>query len=222
MPGHGGKRTTQKPTGIGNAILNDRQRQKEKQGAVRANGVAARQANRSVLEQDGLDDFLASAELGQASFESNRGEQFSLVEAPRLVSAVVPTNRSAADVEAAAKRAQVPIPRRPQWNTQMSAEQLETLEGESFLEWRRGLARWEEQEGFVMTPYEKNLDFWRQLWRCVERSDLLVQILDSRDPDFYFSRDLFRYVEEVGSTQMKTNPGVEELNQPSSKRHLLY
>merc|ERR1719408_326642 len=53
--------------------------------------------------------------------------------------------------------------------------------------------------GLVMTPYEKNLDFWRQLWRCVERSDLLVQIIDARDPLFYRSQDLERYVEESAS-----------------------
>merc|ERR1711988_607942 len=46
------------------------------------------------------------------------------------------------------------------------------------------------------TPYEKNLDFWRQLWRCVERADLLVQIVDARDPGFYRCHDLERWVSE--------------------------
>jgi len=27
-----------------------------------------------------------------------------------------------------------------------------------------------------MTPFERNLDIWRQLWRVVERSELVVQI----------------------------------------------
>lgn len=34
----------------------------------------------------------------------------------------------------------------------------------------------------LFTPYEKNLDFWRQLWRVIERSDLIVQIVDARNP----------------------------------------
>ena len=33
--------------------------------------------------------------------------------------------------------------------------------------------RLEENERLVLTPFEKNLDIWRQLWRVVERSDLV-------------------------------------------------
>ena len=52
----------------------------------------------------------------------------------------------------------------------MSADQLDVHERESFLEWRRELARLEEgDERLVITPFEKNLQFWRQLWRVVER-----------------------------------------------------
>merc|ERR1712096_18965 len=43
--------------------------------------------------------------------------------------------------------------------------------------------------GVELTPYEKNLDFWRQLWRVVERSDVIVQIVDARDPMLYRCRD---------------------------------
>ena len=61
---------------------------------------------------------------------------------------------------------------------------------------RRGLAKMEEEDGMILTPYERNLEFWRQLWRCVERSDVLVQILDARDPEFYRCKDLERYIEQ--------------------------
>ena len=54
----------------------------------------------------------------------------------------------------------------------------------------------EEEDGMILTPYERNLEFWRQLWRCVERSDVLVQILDARDPEFYRCKDLERYIEQ--------------------------
>ena len=61
------------------------------------------------------------------------------------------------------------IPRRPQWNSETTAEELETAERDSFLEWRRRLAQLQESEGVLLTPYEKNIEFWRQLWRVVER-----------------------------------------------------
>lgn len=45
-----------------------------------------------------------------------------------------------------------------------------------FVAWRRGLARLEEEEGLVLTPFEKNLEVWRQLWRVLERSHVVVQV----------------------------------------------
>lgn len=48
-----------------------------------------------------------------------------------------------------------------------------------------------------MAPFEKNLEVWRQLWRVVERSDLLVQIVDSRNPLLFHCPDVDVYVKEV-------------------------
>lgn len=80
----------------------------------------------------------------------------------------------------------------------MSGEELDKIEKESFLNWRRELAVLEEKslESFV-TPYEKNLDVWRQLWRVVERSDVIVQIVDSRNPLMFRCPDLEDYVHEM-------------------------
>jgi len=49
-----------------------------------------------------------------------------------------------------------------------------------------------------LTPYERNLEIWRQLWRVVERSDLIVQIVDARNPLVFRSEDLEKYVKENG------------------------
>ncbi|XP_047255776.1 GTPase LSG1-2 [Capsicum annuum] len=89
------------------------------------------------------------------------------------------------------------VPRRPPWNTRMSVEELDVNERQAFLAWRRNLARLEENEKLVLTPFEKNLDIWRQLWRVVERSDLLVMVVDARDPLFYRCPDLEAYALEV-------------------------
>ncbi|CAN4120151.1 unnamed protein product [Withania somnifera] len=89
------------------------------------------------------------------------------------------------------------VPRRPPWNTRMSVEELDANERQAFLAWRRNLARLEENEKLVLTPFEKNLDIWRQLWRVVERSDLLVMVVDARDPLFYRCPDLEAYALEV-------------------------
>jgi hypothetical protein len=51
----------------------------------------------------------------------------------------------------------------------MSADQLDLNERKAFLEWRRGLAELQEDENLLLTPFEKNLEVWRQLWRVIER-----------------------------------------------------
>lgn len=89
------------------------------------------------------------------------------------------------------------VPRRPSWNASMTPEELDTSEKQAFLIWRRGLAKLEDNERLVLTPFEKNIDIWRQLWRVIERSDLLVTVVDARDPMFYRCPDLEAYVKEV-------------------------
>ncbi|GAB2214834.1 hypothetical protein Droror1_Dr00019198 [Drosera rotundifolia] len=89
------------------------------------------------------------------------------------------------------------VPRRPPWNAAMSVEELDANERQAFLIWRRSLAKLEENEKLVLTPFEKNLDIWRQLWRVVERSDLLVMVVDGRDPLFYRCPDLEVYAQEL-------------------------
>ncbi|KAJ1553929.1 hypothetical protein HK405_006486 [Cladochytrium tenue] len=55
----------------------------------------------------------------------------------------------------------------------------------------------EEEKGLLMTPYERNIEVWRQMWRVIERSDLVVQIVDARNPLMFRSADLETYVKET-------------------------
>ncbi|KAI3795895.1 hypothetical protein L1987_38555 [Smallanthus sonchifolius] len=89
------------------------------------------------------------------------------------------------------------VPRRPAWDAKMTVEELDANERRAFLVWRRSLARLEENDSLVLTPFEKNLDIWRQLWRVLERSDLLVMVVDTRDPLFYRCPDLEAYAREI-------------------------
>jgi ribosome biogenesis GTPase A len=56
----------------------------------------------------------------------------------------------------------------------------------------------EEDERLTLTPFEKNLEIWRQLWRVCEKSDIVVQVVDARDPMFYNCPDLEAYVHGGG------------------------
>lgn len=99
-------------------------------------------------------------------------------------------------------KALLKIPRRPKWNSSTTAHELQSKEREEFLEWRRSLAMLQEVEELMLTPYEKNLEFWRQLWRVVERSDVIVQIVDARNPLLFRCEDLEAYVKEVDFKKM--------------------
>lgn len=88
------------------------------------------------------------------------------------------------------------VPRRPAWDETTTPQELDKREKESFLDWRRAIAAKEEElaDGVVrVTPFEKNLEVWRQLWRVVERCSCVLQLVDARNPLFYLSSDLRTY-----------------------------
>ena len=81
----------------------------------------------------------------------------------------------------------------------MTAQEINTQENLAFLQWRRDIASIEENNvTLAITPFEKNLDVWKQLWRVIERAHVLLQIVDARNPYFYYSADLEKYIKEVG------------------------
>lgn len=82
--------------------------------------------------------------------------------------------------------------------TRLEINQQENL---AFLEWRRDLAAVEEGNiNLAITPFEKNIEVWKQLWRVIEKSDLLLQIVDARNPYFYYSEDLEKYISEISES----------------------
>lgn len=89
------------------------------------------------------------------------------------------------------------IPRRPEWSKDMDAHEIQQNENMAFLEWRRDLALVEENNvKLAITPFEKNIEVWKQLWRVIEKSDILLQIVDARNPYFFYSQDLEKYIGE--------------------------
>ncbi|DAZ94298.1 TPA: hypothetical protein N0F65_012067, partial [Lagenidium giganteum] len=153
----------------------------------------------SYLEGSSLDDFLASAVLANREFQAVKesmvfvgdevGPQVSVVEKQ-----VVPEMSFT----------EMKVPRRPKWDSTTTAEELNRLEKEAFLDWRRDIALLEQSaENLEVTPFEKNLEVWRQLWHVRERSDIMVQIVDARNPLFYRSKDLDTYAKE-GEVKRRT------------------
>ncbi|XP_063080354.1 large subunit GTPase 1 homolog isoform X2 [Cavia porcellus] len=143
----------------------------------------------SVTEQSSLDDFLATAELAGTEFVAEKLN----------IKFVHPETRTGLLSFEESQRIQklheenrqfLSIPRRPIWDKNTSPEELKQAEKDNFLKWRRKLVRLEEEQKLILTPFERNLDFWRQLWRVIERSDVVVQIVDARNPLLFRCQDL--------------------------------
>ena len=90
------------------------------------------------------------------------------------------------------------IPKKPHYKKGMKKEEYLKLEKESFLSWRKNLAE-EEMKNInrTISPYEKNIEVWKQLWMTVDKSHLLFQIVDGRNPLYYRCPDLEKYIKEV-------------------------
>ena len=120
------------------------------------------------------------------------------------------------------------VPRRPPWTKTMTTAQLDRQEKDAFLEWRRGLAeyvlyvlllllhpsnplaRLQDRDNFLLTPFERNIEVWRQLWRVLERSHLVVQIVDARNPLRFRCEDLEAYVQDVEGAEGEAGTGREK------------
>ena len=202
--------------GLGNSLMNDRfgkgkgnERKKVSAGIHRTDQDgqtyvtnAPKEASwikmRSVTEQGALDDFLSTAELAGTDFTAEKLNNVKIIHTdqrnPYLLSAA--EERSAIRKQIANKN-RLTVPRRPPWDETTTPQALDQKERASLLDWRRGLAELQENDDLLMTPFERNLEVWRQLWRVIERSDLVVQIVDARNPLLFRSEDLEKYVKEV-------------------------
>lgn len=150
----------------------------------------------SVTEQSNLDDFLSTAELAGTEFTAEK-LNIKFVDPSKNSGLLSETEQANVECLHEQHRNLLRIPRRPHWDSTTSPEELDNREKASFLEWRKSLSTLSEVEGIVLTPYEKNLDFWRQLWRVIERSDIIVQIVDARNPLLFRCEDVDDYVKEV-------------------------
>lgn len=155
----------------------------------------------SVTEESSFQEFLRTAELAGTEFQAEK-LNISFINPKQGVGLLSRNERANIEKKHKDNRELLKIPRRPKWTADTTAEELQQAERDNFLDWRRNLALLQEDEDIIMTPYEKNLEFWRQLWRVVERSDVIVQIVDARNPLLFRSDDLEKYVKEVNPQKM--------------------
>ncbi|KAH3667206.1 hypothetical protein OGAPHI_002855 [Ogataea philodendri] len=160
---------------------------------------------RSVTQENALDEFLNTAALADTDFAAERTSGIKIVKVNQQAVDTGNYNPYLLTTEEEIKKfkiqqehqSELRVPRRPRWTKQMTKFELERLESEAFLDWRRKLAMLQQNHDLLLTPFERNIMVWKQLWRVVERSDLVVQIVDARNPLLFRSVDLEAYVKEL-------------------------
>lgn len=173
--------------GLGRALIRNRLQTATKRFEGRKKEMG------SLLENTGgLEEYLETVDLEDEGIEVHRVHRNDAF-------LVQPTVRSGVKQSTAQFDFQhVQIPRKPEWTTKMTAEEVDRNEKDAFLEWRREIAGLEATEEGIrkVTPFEKNIEVWRQLWRVIERCDMAIQIVDARNPLLYFTSDLVLYASE--------------------------
>lgn len=94
------------------------------------------------------------------------------------------------------------FPIRPPWAYEMSKEQVDRNENRYFTEYVMKLERGHAEQGKMLSYCELNLETWRQLWRVLEISDIILVIVDARYPSLLFPPALFEYVTQTLSKHM--------------------
>ncbi|KAG7663005.1 uncharacterized protein J8A68_003474 [[Candida] subhashii] len=161
---------------------------------------------RSVTQETALDEFLNTATLADTDFTAEKGQQVKIIKVGNT--SIVNQSGLLTGEEMIAMRQKhlvfenkLTIPKRPKWTKDQSKLQIDRQENLAFLEWRRQLAALTENNDLLLTPFERNLEVWKQLWRVVERCDLIVQIVDARDPLAFRCIDLERYVNDLSEPE---------------------
>ncbi|SOV01284.1 probable LSG1 - Large-Subunit GTPase involved in 60S ribosomal subunit biogenesis [Ustilago sp. UG-2017a] len=219
--------------GLGRAILNRKAKEAKQRNQTEfhttdINNYGSVSNLRSVTHEGDLEEFLNTASLADADFTAERRSGVTVITAPNRErtrhNPYLLTGQEEQEVlkKHVQNKERLRVPRRPEWDSTTTRAQLERAEKDGFLEWRRGLAELQEGVGLVLTPFERNLEVWRQLWRVIERSHLVVQIVDARNPLRFRCEDLEKYVASlgIGSTNGMEYLG-EESEQKGPRRNLL-
>lgn len=215
MPGKGkkftGAKALQRDAGIGRSLVNAHEQDKRrvtKYQTRHSTDYLANGAGQSLVDESNVLELVAKASLEQKAFSAKK--DIKIVNPDEDTTTAKPTFDQQQFMNQ--NRQLLRVPRRAAWNAKMSKQEVEENELKSFYLWRQQLAELEENRTVAIAPFEKNLDFWRQLWRVVEFSDLVIQIVDARNPNLFFSSDLFQYCREVAAQQKRRKTTLLMLN----------
>ncbi|KAH7930544.1 P-loop containing nucleoside triphosphate hydrolase protein [Leucogyrophana mollusca] len=209
------RQKNQNPSGLGRAIINRKVKdtRERQESGLYTTELDSTTRLKSVTQERDLDEFLNTAQLAGTEFTAER-RNVKIIQSsagsthnPYLLSDKEEQSTLRKHQE---NKERLRVPRRPPWTKSITTAQLDRQEKDAFLEWRRGLAQLQEEDKFLLTPFERNIEVWRQLWRVLERSHLVVQIVDARNPLRFRCEDLEAYVKDVEGAEGEAGTGRDK------------
>jgi ribosome biogenesis GTPase A len=88
----------------------------------------------------------------------------------------------------------IDFPTRPEWRAGITPAELDRQERAYFDEYLQWI--YTRYDAARLNYFEHNLEVWRQLWRVLEMSDIVLVLSDIRHPIFHFPPSLYSYVTE--------------------------
>ncbi|KAI6031596.1 P-loop containing nucleoside triphosphate hydrolase protein [Pisolithus microcarpus] len=176
------------PSGLGRAIINRRVKdaRERQESGLYTTDVDPTSRLRSVTQEKDLDEFLNTAQLAGMEFTAER-RNIKIIQSPAGSShnpfLLSDQEEQSTLVKHQENKSKLRVPRRPPWTKSITTAQLDRQEKNAFLEWRRGLAR------------------------VIERSHLVVQIVDARNPLRFRCEDLEAYVKDVEGAEGEAGTG---------------
>ncbi|GFN77565.1 guanine nucleotide-binding protein-like 1 [Plakobranchus ocellatus] len=113
-------------------------------------------------------------------------------EARKPVKPVTEESREWMLEDAYPSNAKLDFPKRPPWSYSSSKEELDKREQQYFKEYVEDIL--DQPRTQDLSFFELNLETWRQLWRVLEMSDILLVIADVRYPVLHVPPRLLNYV----------------------------
>jgi len=157
---------------------------------------------KSVLETTEVDSLIEAAEIVEYDFQQHgsiKAHVRNEIDSDRAGDGTLETgSRGSEGCRGGEAGEDLAIPQKP--SSSLGREEYKNEERKLFNKWKLQMNNALGGSGAI-TPYERNINVWRQFWFAVEKSDLIVQIVDARNPLLFY------------------NGNIQKMNK--EKRHLL-
>jgi hypothetical protein len=130
--------------------------------------------------------------------ESDRDVEIRKVSSRQQYDITAPGNLGVVTDDSSIESIEMPV--RPVWSRDETPDELDIKEKAYFKKYIENL-----QVTFgtnVLNSFELNIEVWRQLWRVIERSDILAIVVDIRLPRLNFPSSLYKLLLSYGKSLM--------------------